>query len=158
MTSNLENLLETTVPAALADLLREWLGHDGFASKRYSVWDGILRDQLQGDNYLVGGAVILKISALVEFRFADNLLRSLTGDSNSAVFEGVERLDAVVELSNMLAGRFAEGLRAKGVELSILHPNEEKAKGLDLENRRFLRNLAWTWISDDHQIALKIAY
>lgn len=158
MTSNLENLLEATVPAALADLLSEWLGYDGFASKCNSVWDGNLRDQLQGDNYLVGGAVILKISALVEFRFADSLLRSLTGALNSAVFEDVERLDAVAELSNMLAGRLAEGLRANGVELSILHPNEEKAKGLDLENQLFSRNLAWSWISDDHQIGLKIAY
>jgi CheY-specific phosphatase CheX len=158
MTSNLENLLETTVPAALSTLLRDWLGFDGPVSKRDSEWDGILRDQLQGDNYLVGGVVILKISALVEFRFADNLLRSLTGGSDTAVFEDVERLDAVAELSNMLAGRLAEGLRANGVELSILHPNEEKAKGLDLENQLFSRNLAWSWISDDHQIGLIIAY
>lgn len=158
MTSNLENLLETTVPAALADLLREWLGYEGLASKRNSGWDGISRSQLQGDNYLVGGAVILKISALVEFRFADSLLRSLTGDSDMTVFDEVERLDAVAELSNMLAGRLSEGLRAKGLELSILHPNEKNAQELDLETRPFLRNLAWTWISDDHQIGLKIAY
>jgi hypothetical protein len=143
----LENLLETTVPAALSTLLRDWLGFDGPVSKRDSEWDGILRDQLQGDNYLVGGVVILKISALVEFRFADNLLRYLTGGSDTAVFEDVERLDAIAELSNMLAGRLAEGLRANGVELSILHPSEKNAQGLDLESDFCLRNLAWTWIS-----------
>ncbi len=158
MTSNLEKLLEATVPAALTNLPREWLGYDGLASKNNSGWDGILRGQLQGDNYLVGGAVILKISVLIEFGFADSILRSLTGDSDTAVFEDVERLDAVAEFSNMLAGRLSDGLRAKGVELSILHPNEKKAQGLDLEIHPFLRNLAWTWISEDRQIELKIGY
>jgi hypothetical protein len=158
MTSKLEKLLETTVPVALTDLLSDWLGYDGLASQRYSEWDGILRGQLRGDSYLVGGTVILKISALAEFRFLDSVLRSLTGDSDTAVFEDVERLDAVAELSNMLAGRLSERLRANGVEMSILHPNQKNAQGLDLESQPFLQNSRWTWTSDDHQIELKIAY
>ncbi len=158
MSSKLEKLLETTVPVVLTELLKEWLGYDGVASKCNSGRTKVPRGPLQGDNYLIGGAVILKLSALIDFRFADSLLRSLTGDTDTAVFEDVERLDAVAELSNMLAGRLSKGLRANGVELSILHPNEENAKGLDLENRAFLRSLAWTWISDDRQIDLTIAY
>ena len=158
MSSKLEKLLETTVPVVLTDLLSEWLGYDGVTSKCTSGRNKAPGGPPQGDNYLVGGAVILKISALVDFRFADSVLRSLTGDLDTAVFEDVERLDAVAELSNMLAGRLSEGLRAKGVELSILHPNEKKAQGLDLETHPFLRNLAWRWISEDRQIELKIAY
>jgi hypothetical protein len=158
MTPNLEKLLETIVPAVLTDVLRDWLGYDGVTSKRDSEWDGILKGQLQGDSYLVGEAVILKISAVAEFHFLDSLLLSLTGESDAALFEDAERLDAVAELSNMLAGRLSEGLRAKGVEMSIIHPGQKNAQGLDLKNQPFLRNLRWTWISDDHQIELKLAY
>lgn len=158
MSSKLEKLLETTVPVVLTGLLKEWLGYDGVASKCNSGRTKAPGEKLQGDNYLIGGAVILKLSALADFRFTDSLIRSLTGDADTAVFKDVERLDAVAELSNMLAGRLSKGLRASGVDLSILHPNEEKAKGLDLENRPFMRSLAWTWISDDRQIDLTIAY
>jgi CheY-specific phosphatase CheX len=158
MTTNWEKLLETTVPTVLTNLLRDWLGYDGVASICNSEWDGILRDQIKGYNYLVGESVILKISAFIEVRFADSLLRSLTGDLEAAVFEDDERLDAVAELSNMLAGRLSQGLRGHGVEMAIIHPSQKNTNGINLESHPFLQNLTWTWISQDHQIALEIAY
>lgn len=158
MADKLKTLLTNIVPEVLANLLRDGLGFDGVASECPSSPEWSSGVPTRGEILLVGEAVILQLSTLVEPDFADRLLRSFVGGSDTIIFEDDERQDAVAEVANMLAGRLSEAMRASGIDVSIVHPKGKNAQALGERARNFTQSETWQWASANREIVLTIAY
>lgn len=154
MTDHLTRILKDILPDILGNLLKGNLGLDGEASESLIPSEWSSEGTAQGEIFLVGKTVVLRISIGMGSSFADRLLRSFVGGPDSATFENDEREDAVAELSNMLAGRVSEALRGRGINLAILHPKDKNAKALSEHAYKFNRNTSWQWALNNQDAAM----